>query len=180
MDIPDFSGPDGHLLIFADVAINPEPTSEQLADIAVASARSAKKLLNWEPRIAMLSFSTKGSASHPLANKVIRAVELVKNRIPELAIDGELQADAALIPEIASRKVKGNSPVAGKANILIFPDLNSANIGYKLVQRLAGAKTYGPILQGFAKPVSDLSRGASIDDIYSAIVLMAKRAQVER
>lgn len=177
MDIPGYSGPEGNRLIFADVAVNPDPNPEQLADIAIASARSASELLGWEPRIAMLSFSTKGSATHPLVDKVVEAVEVLKKRAPGLAIDGELQADAAIAPEVAARKIKGSSPVAGIANILIFPDLDAANIAYKLVQRLAGAKAYGPALQGFAKPVTDLSRGASVEDILGATILAVRRAQ---
>ncbi|MFC2024387.1 phosphate acetyltransferase [Chloroflexota bacterium] len=178
MDIPSYSDDKGKLLLFADAAVNPEPNPEQLADIAIATAHSAAELLGWKPRVAMLSFSTKGSAFHPLVDKVVQAVELVKKRRPELAIDGELQVDAALVPEVAAQKIEGDSRVAGTANILIFPDLNSANIGYKLVQRLAGAKAYGPVLQGFAKPVSDLSRGASVEDILGATLMVVKGAQV--
>lgn len=168
-------GVDGQF-IFSDCATIPDPTAEQLAEIAAASSDSCRALLEAEPVTAMLSFSTKGSASHPNVDKVVQALEIVKERRPDLMIDGELQLDAAIIDSVGSKKAPG-SPVAGKANVLIFPDLQAGNIGYKLVQRLAGAEAYGPVLQGFAKPVSDLSRGCSIDDIVvtSAITL----AQVE-
>ena len=179
MDIPGFVGGENGLLIFADPAVNPEPTSEQLADIAIASASSARELFGWEPRVAMLSFSTKGSAIHPHVDKVIQALNLIKQREPNLCVDGELQLDAAIVPEVASKKVKGDSPVAGKANILIFPDLDAANIGSKLVQRLANAAAYGPLLQGFARPVSDLSRGATLDDIIGATAMVVVRAQAD-
>ena len=169
MEVPGFD----RLLFFADAAVNPDPTSEQLADIAIVTGRSYKTVLGLEPRIALLSFSTKGSASHPMVDKVVKAVKIAKNKAPDLMIDGELQADAALIPEIAERKLGEESPVAGKANVLIFPDLNSGNIGYKLVQHLARARAYGPILQGFKKPISDLSRGAKVEDIVGAIAILA-------
>lgn len=177
MEIPGYKGKEGNFLIFADTAINPDPTSQQLADIAIATARSAKRLFGWEPRVAMLSFSTKGSALHCHADKVIEAVRIIKERQPDLCVDGEIQADAAIVPEVAERKIKGSSPVAGKANILIFPDLNSGNISYKLVQRLAKAAAYGPFLQGFARYVSDLSRGATIDDIVGATTLVVAGVQ---
>ena len=164
------------LLIFADAAVNPEPDSSQLADIAISTAMSAKALLGWQPRVALLSFSTKRSASHPLVDKVIEACRIAQEKAPHLLIEGEIQADAALIPQIAKRKIK-ESKVAGRANILIFPDLNAANISYKLVQYLAKARAYGPILQGFARPINDLSRGATVEDIVSVIIITAVQAQ---
>jgi phosphate acetyltransferase len=163
-------------IIFADCAVNINPSAEQLADIAIASGGNARNLLGVEPRIAMLSFSTKGSASHELIDKVILATAIAKEKAPHLKIDGELQADAALIQRVAAKKV-GESDVAGQANVLVFPDLNSGNIAYKLVQYLAGAKALGPILQGFKKPVNDLSRGASIEDVVGVTAITVVSAQ---
>ncbi|MGU9957788.1 MAG: phosphate acetyltransferase [Arenicellales bacterium WSBS_2016_MAG_OTU3] len=164
-------------LIYADCALNVDPNPAQLADITIASAASAARLLADNPRIAMLSFSTKGSAKHPHVDKVTQALEIVKQRNPELIIDGELQADSALVAAVAEKKFKSGSDVAGKANVLIFPDLDAGNIAYKITQYLAGARAIGPILQGFAKPVSDLSRGASVDDIVTTTAVTLALAE---
>lgn len=172
MIFPDKKLGDDGILIMGDCAINIDPVPVKLASIGISSARMAKVLCGLDPRIAFLSFSTNGSAQHELVDAVKEAVRIAREKAPDLPIDGEMQADAALVPEIGQRKFPG-SKVAGRANVLVFPDLQSANIGYKLVQRLTGAEALGPILQGFAKPVNDLSRGASVDDIVNLACVTA-------
>ncbi len=171
MVIPNFLGEKDKTFIFADCAVNIDPSAEQLADIALVSAVSATRLLGQEPRVALLSFSTRGSASGASVDKVREALKIARARRPDLAIDGEFQADTAIVPRVAAKKVKDKSPVAGKANVIIFPDLDSGNIAYKLTQYMANAQAIGPFLQGFAKPITDLSRGASVDDIVATVIL---------
>ncbi|HDP37320.1 MAG TPA: phosphate acetyltransferase [Candidatus Atribacteria bacterium] len=175
MVVPDCPYGENGIMVFADCALNPEPNAEQLADVAIASASTGKALIGFEPRVAMLSFSTKGSGKHPLVDKVIEATKIAQEKKPELLIDGELQADAALIPSIGERKAP-NSKIAGKANVLIFPDLNSGNIAYKLIERLAKAEAIGPISQGMRKPVNDLSRGCSDEDIVNVAAITVLQA----
>ena len=176
MECPDKTYGDNGVLIFADCAVNIDPDAEQLANIALGAADSARSLAGMEPRVAMLSFSTKGSAKHDLVTKVQEATRIAKEMAPDLALDGELQLDAALVESVGALKAPG-STVAGHANTLVFPDLGAGNIGYKLVQRLAGAEAYGPILQGIAKPCNDLSRGCSVEDIVATVAITAAQAQ---
>ena len=175
MILPNKNFGDNGIMFFADCAVHPDPDAKQLAEIALATADTAVALAGVEPRIAMLSFSTKGSASHPMVDKVVEATKIAKETRPELMIDGEMQADAAIIESIGQRKAPG-SPVAGKANVLVFPDLQSGNISYKLVQRMAGAEAVGPVLQGMAAPINDLSRGCSVDDIVNMIAITSNQA----
>ena len=163
------------LLVFADCAVNPNPTAPELAEIAVSTAETARNICGFEPKVAMLSFSTKGSAKHELVDKVVEATRLAKAMHPELQIEGEIQADAALVPSIGQSKAPG-SAIAGHANVLVFPDLQAGNIGYKMVERFSGAQAVGPILQGMAAPINDLSRGCSVDDIVSMIAITANQA----
>lgn len=176
METPNPEYGDNGLFIFGDCAVNPNPNAKELASIAIASANTGRALCGIDPKVAMLSFSTKGSAKHELVDKVVEATRLAKEMAPDIMIDGELQLDAAIVPKVASLKAK-ESDVAGKANVLIFPDLQAGNIGYKLVQRLGNAEAIGPICQGFAAPINDLSRGCSVEDVVNVIAITAVQAQ---
>lgn len=171
--VPGFAGPEGEYIVFADCGVVVAPDAHGLAEIAWTTARTVRKLLGWEPRVALLSFSTKASGYDASVARVRQALELIREREPDLAADGELQLDAAIVPTVAARKAPGDNPVAGRANVLIFPDLNAGNIAYKCVQRFAKADAYGPLLQGLTAPVSDLSRGSSVSDVVGTITMVA-------
>ncbi len=176
MELPNKAYGDDGIMAFGDCAVIPNPTAEELSEIAISTAETAQALLGIDPRVAMLSFSTKGSAKHDNVTKVQEATKLAHEKAPQLQLDGELQADAALVESVGQLKSPG-STVAGKANVLVFPDLQAGNIGYKLVQRLAGATALGALIQGLAKPVNDLSRGCSVEDIVSVVAIAAVKAQ---
>ena len=179
MMVPGSQYGEGGMLLFSDCAVNPNPNADQLAAIAIATADTAKNLCKMDPKVAMLSFSTMGSADHDLVTKVRVATEKAKELRPDLDIDGELQLDAAIVEKVASQKAP-NSKVAGNANVLVFPDLQAGNIGYKLVQRFANAEAIGPVCQGFAKPINDLSRGCSSEDIVNVVAITAVQAQATK
>jgi phosphate acetyltransferase len=177
MRIPGFAGPEEELIVFADCAVTVAPSASELAEIALTTADTARVLLGWEPRVAMISFSTRGSGDGASVDRVREALEIARSREPELAIDGEFQVDAAIVPAVAARKVVGPGGVAGRANILVFPDLDAGNVAYKCVQRFAGADAFGPFLQGFARTISDLSRGSSVADIVGVATMASVHAQ---
>lgn len=172
VEIPGFQGPEGEYLIFADCGLNPDPSSSDLASIAINAADQAVALMDWTPRIAFLSFSTKGSGSSSTIDKITEAIKIARQHRPDLDIDGEFQLDAALLPDVAASKIRAASPVAGNANILIFPDLNAANIAIKSVQIFANGRGYGHTLNGFRFPVADSSRGASVEEILGDIAML--------
>lgn len=179
MILQDKSFGENGVIVFADGAVHPDPTDKELAEIAVAAGQTARAICGFEPKIALLSFSTKGSAKHALVDKVVSATKIAKEMAPDMMIDGELQGDAALVAAIGQKKAPG-SQIAGQANVLVFPDLNCGNIAYKLVQRLANAEAIGPILQGMAAPINDLSRGCSVSDIVSMIAITANQAAAKK
>lgn len=176
-EIPGYEGSEGNMLVITDCAVNMNPSSEELADIAIASSGTVSALLGWEPRVAMLSFSTKGSSTDESVDKVVKAVEIARQKRPDLKIDGEFQLDAAIVTKAAARKVKTESDVAGKANIIVFPDLNAGNIGVKILQIFGHALAHGPMLQGFSKPVTDFSRSAPVDEMVGNLLMLVVRAQ---
>lgn len=178
LNVPNYDGPEGNMLVIGDCAINAAPDANDLADIAIASADTANTLLGWDPRVAMLSFSTLGSTEHESIEPVRESIEIVKSRRPDVKIDGEFQLDTAINPKSAASKVKRESDVAGKANVLIFPNLGAGNIGVKLIQTFGKADAYGPVLQGFAKPVCDFSRSAPLSEIMGNVIMLLVRAQL--
>ncbi|MBI9069188.1 MAG: phosphate acetyltransferase [Salinivirgaceae bacterium] len=175
MIVQDKSYGENGVMVFADCAVHPNPTAEELAEIAVETGKTTRAIGGFEPKIAMLSFSTKGSAKHEMVDKVVKATELAQKMAPDMKIDGELQTDAAIVPSIGAKKAKG-SEIAGYANVLVFPTLETGNIAYKLVQRLGNAKAVGPVLQGMAAPINDLSRGCSVEDIVSLVAITCNQA----
>jgi phosphate acetyltransferase len=177
VDAPGFEGPEGQMLAIADCAVSMQPDENALADIAIASADTVRTLLGWEPRVAMLAFSTCGSSEHASIDTIRKSIEIVKQRCPDLKIDGEFQLDTAIVEKVAASKVKHDSDVAGKANVLVFPNLHAGNIGVKLIQIFGKANVYGPVLQGFAKPVCDFSRSAPLSEMMGNIIMLIVRAQ---